>query len=270
MAPPATDSQDNSADHLLDRLQTALRALVAVGASAAGATALLLVAGATYYQSLLEGLGANWAVDAVGYTAMIHAGALNTQLFVITTMMTCAMVVGGVVSWRGIWWGVGVSAVAVAVCTGVPWLWPGVLNGHGSYWWTLVSSVATAYVVALLLTALLVRRPANATERGTLLMATGVACILGLVFIPIHLGTAEADRVRTGSARPLHPDVCLKDDPRHAWRLVRNLGDAYLLTSPDGDTRRFRVAVQADIASFLVSLPDQPSEGGPPVLACLH
>lgn len=268
MAPTVTDTQNGSADQLLDRLQTALRALVAVGASAAGATALLLVAGATYYQSLLEGLGANWAVDAVGYAAMIHAGALNTQLFIITTMLTCAMVVGGIVSWRGIWWGVGLSAMTVAVCTGVPWQWPDVLNGHGTYWWTLINSVATAYIVALLLTALLVRRPANPTERGALLMATGIVCILGLILIPIHLGTVEAARVRTGFARSLHPDVCLKDDPLHAWRLVRNLGDAYLLTAPKGNATRFRVAVQADIASFLVSFPDQPREGGPPSLAC--
>lgn len=101
-----------------------------------------------------------------------------------------------------------------------------------------------------------------------MLMVTVLVLLVPTVFLPAYLGTADAKDILSGAERARHPDVCLKGDTHRHWRLAHTLGDNFLLMATERRTFRFRIAVQADIESLLVSVPEQPPEGGPPALPC--
>lgn len=242
--------------------------LSAIGSSLVGATAFLLISGATYYQALLEALHAGWAVDTIPYTSMVRAGALNALSFLLTTSITVALTLGGVFTRREMllfFWG---SMAVLTVGTGLTSFVPMFRTGAWATGALLITTVAGAYVVASALTALLSLKPRTGIqERGYIVAGASVALIL-LIFWPFHVGKADASQILSGENRSRHPDVCIKGDPMHAWRLVRAVEDRYLVISPEPGVTRLRLVPMGDVTDLLTSLPDQPTEGGPPALAC--
>lgn len=266
-APPNADPLRKH-DDMLGLMGAMLRTLPAIGASMLGVSAFLLIAGAAYYQALLDALHASFALDAVSYVAMIRTGGLNALVFLLATALVFTLTAGGVLSWRGLKGGLVFACVVWVPTFGAPLLWPVLAQGRTGYWLLLSATVAMAYVVGLSLTALVVWRPAPDKDRRWLFLVGGLMALVMLIAMPMIEGTRDATRVLSGNARQYHPDVCLKDDPDHTWRLVRSLGDSYLVLWPDASSVRLRLVSLDTITSILVTPAAQPGEGGPPVPAC--
>ncbi|MGF6492167.1 putative membrane protein YeaQ/YmgE (transglycosylase-associated protein family) [Luteibacter sp. 621] len=242
--------------------------LSAIGSSLVGATVFLLISGATYYQALLEALHAGWAVDTIPYTAMVRAGALNALTFLLTTSITVALTLGSIFTRREMvrfFWG---SMAILAVGTILTSLVPPLRAGYWGQLANVITTVAGAYLVATALTALLALKPrTRAQQRGFII--AGAVVVLGLlIYWPFHVGKTDASQILSGENRSKHPDVCIKGDPVHAWRLVRAVEDRYLVISPEPGVTRLRLVPMGDVTDLLTSLPGQPAEGGPPALAC--
>ncbi|UPG92755.1 hypothetical protein [Luteibacter aegosomatissinici] len=265
--PTAAPPPDATSDHQLREVLAAVPGyLSTIGSSLVGATAFLLISGASYYQALLEHLHATWAVDTIPYTAMVRAGALNALIFLLTTTITVAVTVVGLFTRRQMASFCIICIAVVCASTGLSSL-QSVRGSRCADTLAFVTTLAGAYLVATGGTALIARKPTTPLELRWAALGGTVVKLGLLMFWPYHVGKLDAEQVLQGEARSRHPDVCIKGDGPGAWRMVRAVEDRYLVISPEPDVVRLRLVPASEVTDVLVSLPRQPVEGGPPALA---